>query len=138
MNAREREVDVIVAGAGHNGLVAAAYLAKAGFDVLVVEASPTIGGMTSTNPMAPEARARLKSLRKAARHRKKIAEVVRWASSSQAETVEEHFESDIIRAALMIGLPFMSFHSDGSGWALIYLGVLSKYGVAMFEGGTGS
>src|ERR1700741_1396819 len=51
----KRTADVIVAGAGHNGLVAAAYLAKGGLDVLVVEASPTIGGMTSTNPMAPEA-----------------------------------------------------------------------------------
>src|SRR5918999_1683419 len=55
MSGRARNTDVIVAGAGHNGLVAAAYLAKAGLDVLVVEASPTIGGMTSTNPMAPEA-----------------------------------------------------------------------------------
>jgi thioredoxin reductase len=47
--------DVVVVGAGHNGLVAACYLAKAGLDVLVVERGRTPGGMTSTNPMAPEA-----------------------------------------------------------------------------------
>lgn len=36
--------DVIVVGGGHNGLTAAAYLAKAGLDVLVLEAKEYIGG----------------------------------------------------------------------------------------------
>lgn len=36
--------DVIVVGGGHNGLTAAAYLAKAGLDVLVLEAKEYVGG----------------------------------------------------------------------------------------------
>ena len=36
--------DVIIVGAGHNGLVAACYLARAGLDVLVLERNPYIGG----------------------------------------------------------------------------------------------
>jgi phytoene dehydrogenase-like protein len=40
--------DAIVVGAGHNGLTCAAYLARAGRDVLVVEARDTIGGCAST------------------------------------------------------------------------------------------
>ena len=50
-----KEFDVIVVGAGHNGLVSACYLAKSGLKVLVIEAHDTPGGMTATNPMAPEA-----------------------------------------------------------------------------------
>ena len=42
------EFDVVVAGAGHNSLVAAAYLAKAGLRCLVVEARDTVGGDTDT------------------------------------------------------------------------------------------
>ena len=34
-----KRYDVVIAGAGHNGLVAANYLAKAGKKVLVLEAS---------------------------------------------------------------------------------------------------
>jgi phytoene dehydrogenase-like protein len=49
------DVDVIVIGAGHNGLTAACYLARAGMDVLVVEANDQIGGMTATNATLPEA-----------------------------------------------------------------------------------
>ncbi|HEX4428399.1 MAG TPA: NAD(P)/FAD-dependent oxidoreductase [Frankiaceae bacterium] len=40
--------DVIVVGAGHNGLVAACYLAKAGLRVEVVERDDVIGGAVST------------------------------------------------------------------------------------------
>ena len=36
--------DVVVVGAGHNGLIVAAYLAKAGLDVCVVERQDKVGG----------------------------------------------------------------------------------------------
>lgn len=39
---------VIIIGAGHNGLVCAAYLAKAGRDVLVLEAAERVGGASIT------------------------------------------------------------------------------------------
>ncbi|MGH9037063.1 MAG: phytoene desaturase family protein [Acidimicrobiia bacterium] len=42
------EVDVLVIGGGHNGLIAACYLAREKLDTLVVEALPTIGGMSRT------------------------------------------------------------------------------------------
>jgi len=41
-----KKYDAIVIGAGHNGLTNAAYLAKAGLDVLVLERNPYIGGAT--------------------------------------------------------------------------------------------
>jgi len=45
--------DAIVIGAGHNGLTNAAYLAKAGLDVLVVERNPYIGGATVSRELHP-------------------------------------------------------------------------------------
>ena len=41
---RSRNLDAIIVGAGHNGLVAACYLARAGLEVLVLERQPFIGG----------------------------------------------------------------------------------------------
>ena len=45
--------DAIIIGAGHNGLVAAAYLAKAGRRVLVLEKRDQLGGAAVTEEIFP-------------------------------------------------------------------------------------
>src|ERR671917_184776 len=46
-------VDHIVVGGGHNGLVTACYLARAGLDVLVLEQSAKLGGGSRTEELVP-------------------------------------------------------------------------------------
>lgn len=43
-----KNYDVVIMGAGHNGLVAATYLAKAGKSVLMLEANNEVGGATQS------------------------------------------------------------------------------------------
>src|SRR6266511_6029758 len=45
--------DAVVIGGGHNGLTAAAYLAKAGRRVLVLERRPVLGGAAVTEEVFP-------------------------------------------------------------------------------------
>lgn len=47
------ECDVSIIGAGHNGLVAANYLAKAGLNVTVLERAHRVGGACVTDEIAP-------------------------------------------------------------------------------------
>src|SRR5271166_3276134 len=47
--------DVVIIGGGHNGLVAAAYLARAGLSVLVCERRDVVGGAAvSEHPFGPD------------------------------------------------------------------------------------
>jgi phytoene dehydrogenase-like protein len=231
--------DVIVVGAGHNGLVAACYLVRAGFDVTVVEASPTVGGMISTNavipgapghlineggiqaslfrsttierdlelsrygfkqiiadpfhvhldpegpslafwcdpaktaeelkyfsrrdavnylefansldaamdlampfmlghPTRPDPKALVKALPRAVRRRKDLLPLTSFLTTSHAEIIEERFDSPLVRGALASMPPFCWMTQDGTGWALIYVGMCHRTNSARFQGGTGA
>src|SRR6266436_816218 len=51
MNSR---YDVLILGAGHNGLVAANYLGRAGLSVLLLEKNDYIGGATTSQKVFPD------------------------------------------------------------------------------------
>jgi phytoene dehydrogenase-like protein len=58
-NMTKAKYDVVILGAGHNGLVAAAYLARAGLSVLLLEKNDYIGGATASVKLFPDYDARL-------------------------------------------------------------------------------
>src|SRR5438876_651262 len=79
--------DAIVIGGGHNGLVAAAYLARSGARTLVLEARGTTGGAATTEapwPDAPEFR------------------VTRLMTMSIADLLDDWFESPQVKGALAV------------------------------------
>src|SRR5499425_3868883 len=53
----QKTYDAIVVGGGHNGLTAAAYLARAGLSVLVLERREIVGGCCVTESIVPGCRA---------------------------------------------------------------------------------
>src|SRR5246127_1366990 len=53
------QYDVVILGAGHNGLVRASYLARGGLSVLVLEKNDYIGGATTSQQIFPDYDARL-------------------------------------------------------------------------------
>src|SRR5437773_3601061 len=55
----QTKYDVVILGAGHNGLVAASYLGRAGLSVLLLEKNDYIGGATTSQRVFPDYDARL-------------------------------------------------------------------------------
>src|SRR5438552_18948387 len=54
MSTIKSRYDVVILGAGHNGLVAAAYLGRAGLSVLLLEKNDYIGGATTSQQIFPD------------------------------------------------------------------------------------
>jgi phytoene dehydrogenase-like protein len=59
MSTIKARYDVVILGAGHNGLVAASYLTRAGLSVLLLEKNDYIGGATTSQRVFPDYDARL-------------------------------------------------------------------------------
>lgn len=59
MRAERERYDVVVVGGGHNALVSAAYLARTGLSVLVLERLPHVGGAAVSRQLFPGQPARL-------------------------------------------------------------------------------
>src|ERR1700736_2034783 len=59
MSRTKNHYDVVILGAGHNGLVAASYLGRAGLSVLLLEKNDYIGGATTSQKVFPAYDARL-------------------------------------------------------------------------------
>src|SRR5512133_3273907 len=59
MSRIKTKYDVVILGAGHNGLVAASYLGRAGLSVLLLEKNNYIGGATTSQKLFPDYDAQL-------------------------------------------------------------------------------
>ena len=59
MSKIKNRYDVVILGAGHNGLVAATYLGRTGLSVLLLEKNDYIGGATTSQKVFPDYEARL-------------------------------------------------------------------------------
>ncbi|HEX6391645.1 MAG TPA: NAD(P)/FAD-dependent oxidoreductase, partial [Solirubrobacteraceae bacterium] len=231
--------DVVIVGAGHNGLTAGCYLARAGHSVIVLEAAERVGGMTSTHallpgapqhrinegamdaslirtttiprdldlqrfgweevevdppyvwldedgsslcvwrdplrtaeelkrfsardarafvdlaneldaamnlavpymnthPLRPRPGALVRGGLRSARHPSRLLKASRLFTASHAEIIAEDFEHRSIRA-LLAALPcFAPITQDGTGWVLVYFGLIHRAGVGRYVGGTGA
>lgn len=81
------DYDAVIIGAGHNGLICASYLARAGKKVLVVDARTEPGGCASTREFAPGFR---------------VSDCAQWLSQLDQSIVKD---LDLQRAGLSVGKP---------------------------------
>jgi phytoene dehydrogenase-like protein len=95
--------DVCIIGAGHNGLVAAGYLAQYGLSVLVLEKQPHIGGLSASTKML-------------ASHGSVSIGAV-WSGMFQPD-IERDLRISVVSTAMN---PQVVYHSTSGDWHLDFL-----------------
>ena len=91
------DYDAVIIGAGHNGLICAGYLAKAGKNVLVVDARAEPGGCASSREFSPGFN---------------VSDCAQWLSQFDRSIVKD---LDLASAGLNLGMPkaTISLQPDG-------------------------
>ena len=91
------DYDAVIIGAGHNGLICAGYLAKAGKNVLVLDARAEPGGCASSREFSPGFN---------------VSDCAQWLSQLDQSIVKE---LDLVSAGLNLGKPkaTISLQPDG-------------------------
>src|SRR5947209_875036 len=154
--------DVVIIGGGHNGLVTAFYLAKAGFKPLVLERRTQPGGAAITEEFHPGFRcstlahsagplrtAVIWGMLKTGRSirnlgKKDMYRLLRWGPMAVADLVAEYFETELLRATIAARGIFGTFlgpWSAGSSLVLLIRAAADSHpaGTAWFAaGGMGS
>lgn len=91
----------------------------------------------NSHPLRPAVRPLTKGLAKAMQHPARLRGVSRLFAMSHAEVIEESFEHRSIRAMLAALPCFAPITHDGTGWVLIYFGLIHAAGVGRYVSGTG-
>jgi phytoene dehydrogenase-like protein len=121
----DHQFDAIVVGGGHNGLIAAAYLGKAGRRVLLLEASTRLGGALTTAEVSPDYRVstgahlldalpkRIEKDLKLARHG------LRFAARSMSTVALDHGHNHIFFSTRRADLDTLRRHSANDAAAYV-------------------
>jgi phytoene dehydrogenase-like protein len=91
-----------------------------------------------THPTRPNVRSLLRGSARMARHPKQLAALGRYFSVSQAQIIDELFESSLIRGALAQMPTFDWMRRDGTAWGMIYVALVHRTRSARYIGGTGA
>jgi phytoene dehydrogenase-like protein len=90
------------------------------------------------HPTHPSGKSILNAIPIAARRRKDLLPLVQLLTRSHAELITEYFDTPLLRAALASMPPFCWMTQDGTGWALIYIGMCQRTNSSRMEGGSGA